>query len=150
MGTITLIEGVSNSAYSSSKGETIYCRIDGVNCENSLKLNGNDEIDYFVKVNSQGKIIELVASTSEYQYVNGNIEVKLSDEISSQIVSDITEEEKVTITKYGVVVNGQLVSNFPTITIKSNEVIYLLDLCAFDISSVTFNIETGAKIKQVL
>lgn len=143
---------ISDSMGKPGVNETIYCRVDGVDCENSLKMDGNDKINYFVKVNSKGQIVELGAINDEYQYISTNGDIKSSNEVNSQILSELDNDKKITITKYGVVLNNSLLSSSSdaVITIKGGEVIEELNLCEFDISDVTFNIEQGAIIKKVL
>ena len=73
---------ISDSMGKPGVNETIYCRVDGVDCENSLKMDGNKEIDYFVKVNSKGKIIQLATVDDEYQYLSNKNDIQVvEDEI---------------------------------------------------------------------
>ena len=141
---------ISDSMGKPGVNETIYCRVDGVDCENSLKMDGNKEIDYFVKVNSKGKIIQLATVDDEYQYLSNKNDIKSSDEIISETLSDLEENQKISISSFGVIINGKLINNgSSSITIKAGQVIEELNLCAFDSSDVTFNIEEGAIIKKV-
>jgi len=73
-----------------------YARVKNSNCTNQLKLSGREEINYYIKLNKSGKIIEYKASDGTYQYSysgNGlNIEeinnvVQISNINSSDILS---------------------------------------------------------------
>ena len=98
---------ISDSMGKPGVNETIYCRVDGVDCENSLKMDGNDKTDYYVKVDSQGNIVELGATNNEYQFSSNKKGLKADDEISSDVVSDLDKDDILKITSSGVVITSK-------------------------------------------
>ncbi len=107
--TTTEKQWLSDSMGSTGSDVTVYCRVNGVDCDNALKLDGNKDIDYYVTVDSHGNITQFGAVTDEHQF--SNVEgLKPADEINSETVSDLKEEEKIKITENGIVKNDEVVS----------------------------------------
>lgn len=91
--------------------ETIYCRVDGVDCENSLKMDGNKDIDYYVKVDSQGNIVQLGATNDDFQFTTNKKGLKAEDEINSDIVSELVNDEVLKVTTNGIVVKDKIIDS---------------------------------------
>ena len=112
----TIIKTVEKQWISDSMGkpgvnETIYCRVDGVDCENSLKMDGNKDIDYYVKVDSQGNIVQLGATNDEYQFTTNKKGIKAEDEINSSVVSELENDEVLKVTTNGIVVKDKIIDS---------------------------------------
>ena len=90
--------------------ERVYTRCSGCTGK-SLDLSGRSELEYYIKVNKSGKIVEYYATDGTFQYSFSDPDgLKVENITSVQKIADINnEEEKVKITNSGV--NG----NTPTV-----------------------------------
>ena len=81
-------------------GEKVYTRCD--DCDGKqLKLNGRSDIDYYVKVNSSGSIVEFYVTDGEYQFqYEGDLLATFIKDI--EVVDDIEEEDVFTINRNAV------------------------------------------------
>ncbi len=76
--------------------ERVYARYNNGNCANELKLSGRNNIEYYIKINKGGKVIEYYATDGTYQYsYKGN-------DLEVENIKDVKEISKIT--------NGRLVS----------------------------------------
>ncbi len=110
---------LSDSIASSSGGHIVYCRINGVDCDNALKLDGNTEIDYYVEVDSQGHIVLMGATNNEHQFSSEKDGLKVEDEINSDNVSDLSQEEIIEITEDGIIIDGNILGAPVPIHVKT-------------------------------
>ena len=110
---------ITDSMETSGSNETVYCRVDGVDCENSLNMSGNGKIDYYVKVDNQGNIIEFGATNDDHQFLSDKEGLKVEDVVDSQVVANLTKEEKLTITTNGIIINDKIIGKDEGIYVKT-------------------------------
>ena len=67
----------------SDDGGKIYAKCS--NCSNSLALSGGDEIEYYIKLNNNGKVTEYCAKNSTYQYYYKG------DPINAEEINDVSK-----------------------------------------------------------
>ena len=54
--------------FKNNKGDIVYARTSEGDCEHSLKLQGRTNINYYIKVDKKGLILEYYAEDGTYQY----------------------------------------------------------------------------------
>ena len=64
----------------------------------SLKLNGRQEIDYFITLNKAGKVTSFKATDGTYQYIYDGDDLKVEDIAFAHEISTLREEDVLTIT----------------------------------------------------
>ncbi len=74
--------------------ERTYSRVKGSNCPNGLKLSGREELNYIIKVDKAGRVVEYYATDGTYQYTFNGTELKIEeitnvDQITNLSVSEI-------------------------------------------------------------
>ena len=84
-----------------SYGEVVYTKCK--DCDGkTLKLSGRDDIDYYIKVDSEGDIVEFYVTDGEYQFqYEGDLLATFIKDV--EIVDNLEEEEVFTVTRNGVV-----------------------------------------------
>ena len=92
---------MTDSRYSS--GEQVYSRCKS-GCSNGLDLSGRTDLEYYIKLNASGKVVEYYATDGTFQYSFSDPDgLKLEDIKSTQKISDITNQsEVIKITSSGV------------------------------------------------
>lgn len=93
--------------------EVIYCRSNGEDCDNSLDLSGRKSIDYYVRVDKMGKVVEYYATDGTYQFekkTTNNDSIKATDIVEITDLSQIEENEKIQISKGFVRKNNIVIS----------------------------------------
>ena len=82
---------ISDSKFNSE--EIIYSSCDE-GCDNPLNLSGRKTIDYYIRVNKAGKVVEFYATDGTYQYAYDG-ELLIEDIGEPQTIANITEEEEI-------------------------------------------------------
>ena len=69
--------------------EMVYSKVSSSDCENKLPLSGRSNMEYYVKYNGQGKIIQFYATDGSYQYIYDGDGLRLDQ------IEDVIEVSKV-------------------------------------------------------
>ena len=87
---------ISDSMFETN--EKVYSKCSSEECPDQLKLSGRSNINYYVKLNKLGKIVEYYVEdgTYQYSYKGGGLDIKDIGEV--QQISDLSENEVITIT----------------------------------------------------
>jgi prepilin-type N-terminal cleavage/methylation domain-containing protein len=89
--------------------EKVYSRCKN-GCTNPLDLSGRKEIDYYIKLNKSGNVIEYYVTDGTYQYsFNSPVGLKIENISSSQRITDVNDTEIVTIESSKPYVGGNIV-----------------------------------------
>ncbi len=78
-----------------------YARVKNSNCTNQLKLSGREEINYYIKLNKSGKIIEYKASDGTYQYSYSGNGLNIEDIDNVVQISNINSSDILSVTCAG-------------------------------------------------
>ena len=70
--------------------EQIYARNNSSNCQNTLKLTGRTELEYYIEFNGQGKVIKYFAQDGTYHFTYEGEELKINEIESVEQISKIT------------------------------------------------------------
>ena len=81
--------------------QKVYARCKSNTCPNELKLSGRNNIEYFIKINKGGKVIEFYATDGTYQYSYKGNELKIENIEKPKQVANITNGKYVTVTCSG-------------------------------------------------
>ena len=81
--------------------QKVYARCKSNTCPNELKLSGRNNIEYFIKINKGGKVIEFYATDGTYQYSYKGNELKIENIEKPTQIANITNGKYVTITCNG-------------------------------------------------
>jgi prepilin-type N-terminal cleavage/methylation domain-containing protein len=76
--------------------EKVYSRIKNKNCTNKLKLSGREEIDYYIKLNKNGKVINFVVNDGTYQYSYGGSGLNIEDIENVKQIANTSSDEIIT------------------------------------------------------
>ena len=87
-----------------TSGEKIYVRTSSDTCEKSLDLTGRSELEYYIRLNRKGKVVEFFAQDGTYQYHYNGEDLKISDIENVVQISKIANGEYMSITCDGAVV----------------------------------------------
>ena len=77
--------------------EVTYCRVGGVDCQKAVKLSGRQELDYYIKVNKIGSIVEYYATDGTYQYEYQGLGLKIEDITNVTPIASITDPSKILV-----------------------------------------------------
>ena len=92
-----------------SSSDVIYSKCES-GCKNELKnLDSRNGFDYYVKVNSSGKVVNLYATDGTFQYEFKGSTLDTNDKIESTIIADIPNDKKISIKNESVFINGKVV-----------------------------------------
>ncbi|MDD6272524.1 MAG: type II secretion system protein [bacterium] len=116
----TIIQSVerkwlSDATKGNANGEIVYCRVDGKDCENSLQMSSSDKLDYYVKVDAQGNILQIGVTNKEHQFISDKKGIKATDVKEASVISQLPEEEIFKVTADGITIKDKLISNKITI-----------------------------------
>ena len=64
-------------------------------CTNELDMNVRDDLEYYIEINSSGKIVKLYARDNSYQYKHDG-ELSINDIESVEVIADVEEPIKIT------------------------------------------------------
>ena len=130
---------VSDSLFNTS--EKIYSRTKAQNCSNQLDLTGRKELEYFIKINKAGNVVEYYASDGTYQYSYKGNGLLITDISNVEQISDIADGQinircnRVTVNERVADVNSKLMlgssSNETTNYLRTN-------IAKKDIEKITF------------
>ena len=77
--------------------EIVYSKCSDESCTNPLKLSGREQIEYVIKLNKNGKIIEYTASDGSYQYSYSGNGLNIEDIGSVSQVAGLDPTDVLTI-----------------------------------------------------
>ncbi len=77
-------------------GEKVYSRCDN-GCTNSLDLSGRTELEYYIKIDQGGSIVEYYATDGTYQYGYSGPGLLPTDIKTVVHIADINEDDKIVI-----------------------------------------------------
>ena len=77
--------------------EVAYARTSSGDCSNSLNLNGRKEINYYIKINKNGNVVEYYAEDGTYQYTYSGDGLNVEDIKTVYQIANINESDKVSI-----------------------------------------------------
>ena len=75
--------------------EKTYARSKTNNCSNQLKLSGREELEYFIKMNKNGAVVNYYATDGTYQYSYNGTGVKIEDINNVVQISKITDPTQI-------------------------------------------------------
>ena len=78
--------------------EITYARSNGVDCNNALKLSGRSEINYHIKLDKNGNVIEYYVEDGTYQYSYSGPDLLIENINNVLKIASINESDKVVIT----------------------------------------------------
>ena len=100
------IVNVANSDYIkdalNSSGKRIYIKCNSENCNKELDMSSRDKLEYYVEIDSSGKIVKLYAIDGSYQYKYEGTGLNKNQIKEIQSLSEISEDEKLVITCSGI------------------------------------------------
>ena len=82
--------------------EIVYSRVTSEECPKSLKLSGRSQLNYYIKVNKAGKIVEYYAEDGTYQYSYNGQGLKIEEIDGVLQISNINDNQKISISCGGV------------------------------------------------
>jgi len=137
--------------------EIVYCRSNGEDCDNALNLSGRKSLNYYVKVNKLGEVVECYASDEEFQYENVSVNdepIRITDVVEVEDLSQIEDSQKIVILKEEVKKNSVIISNTDVLTDnqENNEKYYYSFGRITSLSSATtdpYSIEHATLLKYV-
>ena len=88
--------------FKENKGEIIYARTSEGECDKALKINGRNNVHYYIKVDKKGLIVEYYVEDGTYQYTYFGEGLKKEQIQNALEVTKITNNQRVTITCDGV------------------------------------------------
>lgn len=122
--------------------EKAYARETNSNCTNTLNLLGRQEVNYYIKLNKQGKVVEFYAEDGTYQYSYEGEGLDIKDITTVSQISKVTDGKYVQIACdnaiLDIIVNPD--SYLMTATINSSTSAYFLRTTVrkFQIEKVIF------------
>ena len=81
-----------------------------------LSLSGRKELDYFIKLDKAGRVVEFYATDGTYQYVHDEGELKIEDINGASAIAGLNDNDKITI-------SNELASNIDTFCVNYDGVI---------------------------
>ena len=72
-------------------GEKVYSRCKS-GCTNSLDLTGRSELEYYIRINQSGEVVEFYATDGTYQYQSDKVGLKIEDINGVQKVADTSDK----------------------------------------------------------
>ena len=100
------IVNVANSDYIkdalNSSGKRIYIKCNSENCNKELDMSSRDKLEYYVEIDSNGKIVKLYAIDGSYQYKYEGTGLNKNQIKDIQSLGEISEDEKLVITCSGI------------------------------------------------
>ena len=96
---------VSDSLYGT--GEKTYARCKS-GCDNSLDLSGREEIEYYIRIDKGGKVVEYYASDGTYQYEYTGGDLKIEDINDVEVIATLGDDSGINVsaTANGINCNG--------------------------------------------
>jgi len=85
---------ISDSMFST--GEKEYVRNSTGTCSKELNLNGRKELNYYIKINKSGEVVNFYASDGTYQFVSEDV-LNITDIMDVQSVADLKDYEVISI-----------------------------------------------------
>ena len=82
-------------------GEVTYTRCSGCTGK-SLDLSGRSELEYFIKINKAGNVVEYYATDGTFQYSYSGDGLKVESINSVQKIADLSSNQKISISDSGV------------------------------------------------
>ena len=83
-------------------GTKVYSHCESGDCGKELKINGRDNLDYYLEFDSKGNVVKYYATDGTYQYRYNGPGLKKSDIKDVEFVSELDEEEVLAITDDGI------------------------------------------------
>ena len=87
-------------------GEKTYCRPIGSDCDDALDLTGRDNINYYIKYDTRGNVVEYYIEDEVYQYSYEGTGLKTEDIKSSTDVVNKEEESESILPNVNPAING--------------------------------------------
>ena len=87
-------------------------------CSNEVNMSVRDDLNYYIEVSSQGRIVKYYIYDNSYQYSYEGEQLKADDIKTVQNVSDVQESEKITIANSTPFIGGSAVVEKKKLTIK--------------------------------
>ena len=97
--------------------EVVYARTSEGDCTRHLKLTGREELNYYIKINKAGKVVEYYTSDGTYQYSYSGTGLNIEDIDNAVQIATASASDVIAITCSGVsggVSDGNTSSNTPT------------------------------------
>lgn len=86
--------------------EIVFCRVDKIECENALSVEVDEDINYFIKIDNKGNIIEFGINNGKYQFGSNKSGLKEED-IKVEVISKIKKDNVIEITSDGILLNKE-------------------------------------------
>ena len=83
-----------------NSGSKIYSKCSS-GCSNELDMSIRDDLEYYIEINSQGKVVKYYVHDNSYQYGHSG-EMSISDITDAQNISDLDEDDIISISSNGV------------------------------------------------
>lgn len=90
-------EWISTSIH--DPGMKIYSKCS--DCDNPLNASVRDELDYYIRINSDGKVVEYYATDKTYQYIYYGDDLKRDAIKDVEFVPDLVSEDVLEVSKLG-------------------------------------------------
>ena len=96
--------------------EVVYARTTEGDCTRHLKLTGREELNYYIKINKAGKVVEYYTSDGTYQYSYSGTGLNIEDIDNAVQVATASASDIITITCTGVSGSSSGGANVPSVT----------------------------------
>ena len=90
-----------NDTFSSS-GTKIYAHCLSGTCSNELKLNGRDNLEYYIEFDTKGNIVKYYAKDGSYQYSYNGPGLKKDGIVDAELLASLEDNQRINITCNGV------------------------------------------------
>ncbi len=87
---------ISDSMFNT--GEKVYARCKSQVCTSQLDLSGRTELEYYIKINQAGKVIEYYATNGTYQYSYSGNGLNITDIKNVDQIAGMSDSNKIVIT----------------------------------------------------
>lgn len=93
-----------------SSGSKIYSKCSNGTCEKELNMNSSDDLNYYIHMNSNGKIDKIYVKDDSFQYYNEG-EFDINDVHGIEDVSTLKPNEKIDIDDSEVKIGGEVIAS---------------------------------------